>query len=465
MFAAGNPPDAGYLEKLEQLGHSLLQEGDSEGKFGPNRIAAGYTYFGQLIAHDLSFDGVPFAECGQCEAEEIPNARTPWLDLDHVYGGGPERSPELYAGEKGAERFRIVNNCDLPRGERYKRTGDQTARLARPDLRNLENVIVLQLHVLFMRLHNAAIDQRLGCGIPEVEQEDGTPFNKAARLVRWQYQWLIRNDFLPKLLDPSVAVRVRTSGPRFQWPRGKFFIPIEFSAAVFRFGHSMVRPKYRLNSAPAFTFRDLADPRWAVEPLSSELRIDWKRFFHRGGFTPAPAFGIDTRITPELGAVTAAHATRVNAEGSTPRSHHGQPFALPVRTLQRGASMRLPSGQALVRQLGLEAKMLTAQQLTGATETAGGDRSGTILAESGLVADTPLFYYILREAEMEPYCGDRLGPVGSQIVGDVIEGAFRHDPDSYWHLADRWKPPAWAFSVGPARPINFMGDLIAALGE
>ena len=127
--------------------------------------------------------------------------------------------------------------------------------------------------------------------------------------------------------------------------------------------------------------------------------------------------------------------------------------------------MRLPSGQALVRQLGLEAKLLTAQQLCGATDTADSDRSGSVLAESGLVDETPLFYYILREAEMEPYCADRLGPAGSQIVADVIEGAFRHDPDSYWRFAKRWKPPEWKFPAGPARQINVMGDLIAALGE
>lgn len=145
--------------------------------------------------------------------------------------------------------------------------------------------------------------------------------------------------------------------------------------------------------------------------------------------------------------------------------HQSQHFALPVRTLQRGASMRLPSGQSVVRQLGLEAKMLSAQQLTGASPKAAGDSSGTLLAETGLVDETPLFYYILREAEMEPYCGDRLGPAGSQIVADVIEGAFRHDPDSYWRFRDQWKPPVWNFPAGPARQINFVGDLIAALGE
>ena len=127
--------------------------------------------------------------------------------------------------------------------------------------------------------------------------------------------------------------------------------------------------------------------------------------------------------------------------------------------------MRLPSGQAVVRQLGLEAKMLTAQQLTGGTDTAVGDRSGRVLVESGLSDETPLFYYVLREAEMEPYCGDRLGPAGSQIVADVIEGAFRHDRDSYWRFAGKWKPPEWKFPAGASRQINFMGDLIAALGE
>ena len=186
MFPAAPQPEPEYLAKLDQLGRSLLQEGDFEGSHGPNRIPAGYTYFAQLIGHDLSFDQTTFASLAGMRAEDVPNTRTPWLDLDQVYGGGPERSPELYEGERGAERFRVVGNCDLPKGARFKLVGDQSRPLREQDFRDLENVMILQLHVLFMRLHNAAIDQRLSCGIAEVEQQDATPFDKAARVVRWQ---------------------------------------------------------------------------------------------------------------------------------------------------------------------------------------------------------------------------------------------------------------------------------------
>ena len=457
MFAPAERADAGMLGKLEQLGRSLLQDGDHEGAGGPTRIAAGYTYFGQLIGHDLSFDHIPFAAIDGVPVDEIPNARTPWLDLDHVYGGGPERSPQLYEGREGAERFRIVNSCDLPRGEHYKLLGDQSRPAREQDFRGLENIIILQLHVLFMRLHNAAVDQHLSCGIDELDRLDGTVFNKAARVVRWQYQWLVRNDFLPRVLDPNVAVRVRVFGPRFQWPDGRFFIPVEFAAAAFRFGHSMVRPRYRLNAEHRADIQQLVSGEYASNPLPPELALDWRKFFHcPNGPRPAPAMGIDTRITPGLGEVTTFAATHHRGEAAR--------FVLPLRTLQRGALMRVASGQEVARQLGLADKILIAQQLTGCARSPEPDSAGAVLADQELLEETPLFFYVLREAEMPPSEADRLGLVGSQIVADVIEGAFRHDPDSYWKFEDGWEPPEWCFPSGARRKIRFMGDLIAALG-
>lgn len=125
--------------------------------------------------------------------------------------------------------------------------------------------------------------------------------------------------------------------------------------------------------------------------------------------------------------------------------------------------MRVASGHQVARQLGLAPKILTSQQLIGSAASRDADAAGAALAVAGLVEETPLLFYILREAEMPPSEADRLGPVGSQIVADVIEGAFRHDPDSYWRFEQQWQPPEWRFPSGVKRKIRFMGDLVAAL--
>ena len=450
---AATAPTEQYLNKLEVLGRAMLEPGHSvSADCAPTLSPAGYTYFAQLVDHDLSFDRTPLAEARAFEPEEIPNGRTPWLDLDHVYGGGPERSPQLYEGAGGAERFRLAGSADLPRGEVYKLIGDQSLTLRDRDFRDLENAIILQLRILFMRLHNLAIEQQLSCGIGIVDAANGTRFKKAARLVRWEYQRLVRRDLLPHIVDRTVLARIQADGPTFGWRDG-FFIPVEFSTAAFRFGHSAVRPSYRMNANARVSLGELLAPALATEAIPERMVVKWENFFPLSGHRPAPMMAIDTRITPDLGELTRYTARIVG------------PPELTVRTLQRGAWMRLPSGQDVARALGLPA--LTPEQLTGAASTRDStpDQSGRVLAEVGLVDDTPLFYYLLREAEVPPSCGARLGVVGSRIVAETIEAAFRFDADSYWHVPGGWSPPRWEFPSGKSRHIESMSDVIEVLGH
>ena len=452
MFPAASAPNEQYLAKLEALGRSMLAAGrnpsaDCASSFSP----CGYTYFAQLVDHDVSFDRLPLAQANAFSPEGIPNRRSPWLDLDHVYGGGPGVSPQLYEGSEGAERFRLADNSDLPSGDRYKLLGDQSLPLHERDFRDLENAMVLQLRVLFMRLHNVAIDHRLSCGLAEYDADDCTPFRKAARLVRWTYQRLVRRDLLPRVLDKTVLARVQGDGPAFQWPDGAFFIPIEFAAAAFRFGHSIVRGSYQMNRRSRVLLRDLISPSLATDAIPERLLIEWDNFFTTSNHRPAPMEAIDTRITPDLGDLT-AYTARITG-----------PKELPVRTLQRGAWMRLPSGQQVARALGLP--VLAAEQLTGAASSCDGmrDSSGEVLADAGLTEETPLFYYILREAELAPNCGAHLGAVGSRIVAETLEGAFRFDADSYWPVEGGWSPLAWPVGNGRARKIETFADLIAVV--
>ena len=473
MFTPAAAPDDALLLKLEKIGRSLLEEGEFPAcGCSSERKPAGYTYFGQLIDHDVTFDPTPFKEANRWTAEDIKNGRTPWLDLDQVYGGGPDLSGQLYKGPKGEERFDIADNCDLPIGKFYKLLGDQSLPLKEQDFRDLENAIILQMHVLFMRLHNLAIERNMSCGIREVDEVDKTPFKKAARLVRWQYQYLVRNDYLTKIADINILSHVQTHGPAFKWEPGKVFIPVEFSTAGFRFGHSAVLEEYALNQSNSFPIGKLIDLKLATERLPPEKVIDWRHFFKVRGSTSPAAAGmnfLDMRIVPALGNLKQYTARLFSNDpllDPSKASAPADPGELPVRTLQRSAWMRVATGQDIISALKWKDKELTSKQLLGkkCCKDQSPDKAGEALRDAGLLQKTPLFFYVLREAEVLG-CGKHLGPVGSQIVADVIEGAFRFDPDWDWKVRNTWRPPEWKFPSGEPRRIEWMGDLVELLGD
>src|ERR1041385_6320120 len=97
------PIDKDDEEKLIKLGQAMRYDVVREGTLTPR---VGYTYFSQFVGHDVTYDPTPL-EGPYVEPERTPNLRTPYLDLDHVYGGGPRRSPNLYEGDLGAEIFKL----------------------------------------------------------------------------------------------------------------------------------------------------------------------------------------------------------------------------------------------------------------------------------------------------------------------------------------------------------------------
>src|SRR6266498_4112207 len=190
-------------EKLIRLGDAMRYNVEREGTLTPR---VGYTYFSQFVGHDLTYDPTPL-EGPYLDPERTPNLRTPFLDLDHVYGGGPKQSPDLYHGEPGAETFKIGATVpsgylrDLPIENGAILLGDGE------DTRNLDNLILRQLHVLFLKFHNEAVKQLSvkPSTISGFEHlNSGTIFEQAQRLVRWHYQWIVRHDFLPRILHTSV---------------------------------------------------------------------------------------------------------------------------------------------------------------------------------------------------------------------------------------------------------------------
>src|SRR5712671_4703592 len=149
------PLGASDEEKLIKLGDAMRYDVEREGALTPR---VGYTYFSQFVGHDLTYDPTPL-DGPHLDPEQTLNLRTPYLDLDHVYGGGPKHSPDLYHGEPGAEIFKLGGTIpagyprDLPIENGTILLGDGK------DMRDLDNLSLRQLHVLFLNLHNEAVRQ------------------------------------------------------------------------------------------------------------------------------------------------------------------------------------------------------------------------------------------------------------------------------------------------------------------
>jgi hypothetical protein len=300
-----------------------------------------------------------------------------------------------------------------PSGFDLQRNSAGTAII--PDPRNDENLIISQLHVAFLRYHNAVL-QKL----------DGD-FRETQRHVRWHYQWIIVNHFLPKIVGREVLDSVRREGLRFfHWNGPHPFMPIEFSAAAYRLGHSQVRPAYRINpnfAAQVFTKsqNDLRGSR--VVP--DDKRVDWSNFFDGLGGHPQPSMLIDTKIS---GPLLALPEDLVRSADPLHRS-------LPFRNLQRGSIPGLPSGQAVAGRM--EEDVLNDDELwDGVRQTLKVPKD----------APAPLWFYILREAEVKEG-GRHLGKVGGRIVAEVFIGLLMADKQSYLAVSPKWEPEGGDFTM------------------
>jgi hypothetical protein len=381
----------------------------------PNHTA-GTTFLGQFLDHDMTFDAT--SRLAQpTPPEQSPNSRTPSFDLDSVYGGGPTASSMLYDSVDRV-KFRLESGGlfeDLPRA------ADRTAIIADP--RNDENLMIAGLQAAFLLFHNRVVDRLRSQGVPA-----NNIFAEAQRTVRWHYQWIIVHEFLPQIIGQDRVDNIFRSGRRFYRPAaGQQFIPVEFQGAAYRFGHSMVRPSYRANLAgdngrPFFGM--VFDPAGEGQADPVDLRgraraprrfIGWQTFFNFGDGNVRPNKRIDTKISTPLFRLPLAAI----ASGD-------QPIALPQRNLLRHLTWSIPSGQAIASATGLPAL--------------GASRFGELRGYNvGLDASTPLWYYVLKEAELMED-GLRLGPVGSLIVGEVFIGLLQLDPGSYLAANPAWRP-------------------------
>jgi hypothetical protein len=385
---------------------------------------AGTTFVGQFIDHDITFDTTSHLGVTTDPAVSV-NSRTPSLDLDSVYGQGPVVSPQLY---DPADHDKLSIGFgglfeDLPRVG----GGSNTAII--PDPRNDENLMIAGLQCAFILFHNNAVDWARDRGY-----RGGSTFAQARRLTTWHYHWLVVHEFLPQIVGQAMVDDVLRYGRRFYKPRMREgFIPVEFQTGVYRFGHSIVRPSYRANlrgdnGAPFFGM--VFDPAGDGQSDPTDLRggaraprrfIGWQTFFDFADGNVKPNKRIDTKISTPLFDLPL---------GAIPS--HDTPQALPQRNLLRHLTWSLPSGQSIAAAMGV---------------TAIGEQDLSELEPYGFNKSTPLWYYVLKEAEVIED-GLHLGPVGGRIVAEVLIGLLQSDPASYLVQKPRWTPTLT--SVGPA---------------
>ncbi len=464
---------------------------DSEENSG---IPAGYTYLGQFIDHDITFDPASSLQ-KQNDVDGLVDFRTPRLDLDSLYGRGPEDQPYMY--EPDGKTFKLGkpltrngtagNSRDLPR---YDDGSDAPKRALIGDKRNDENVIVSQLHGAMLMFHNK---------LAGIMRNDS--FHAVQRMVRWHYQWVVVNDYLVKLcgkdvvhdilphLDKNEPIWKNKPALQFYKPQQDAFMPIEFAAAAYRFGHSMVRPVYRLSTelgggdAPLKDASGLAGRFFifagvhlrglnGFDAFPSEWAIDWRLYFDIGGSgvktgieRVQPSYKIDTALVnplgflPEFSVVVQAKPPLTIEQLQAKEKSKDDPHNLAVRNLLRGMSMSLPSGQDVARAMGLTPisdnnLRVCKAALVDWAEAGKPDKKLTMetFQDGRFAGCAPLWFYVLAEAQYEwakratskGSKGDEepviLGPVGGRIVAETLIGLLLADGHSYLRQAPNWKP-------------------------
>ncbi len=484
--------DADSRTALMALGKAMTSSFDApkDGFDGEESgIPALYTYFGQFVDHDITFD--PMTTLIQhSDPDALTDFRTPALDLDNVYGRGPGDQPYMY--EKGGPKFLLgdllANGApDLPRNS------DTPQRALIGDPRNDENSIVSQFQALMLRFHNRVVDDNQKLDFPALQ-----------KIVRWHYQWVVIHDFLPKIISAPVLNALKTNGKYdkkklefFHW-KNEPFMPVEFSVATYRLGHSMIRPGYRLNDddstlLPIFPIppntidgapNGISTGLTGFQAMAKNRGIDWGRFIDLKG--DVRAYGEDPdKVNPATPAMKARlqFAYRIDTSVVTPLSvlpaavASDPPPSLPQRNLIRSFELGLPTGQSVAKAMGITPLKDEEIVIGKAVDSPSGDDVVGKLSDlkdlSAFWGNCPLWTYILAEAARTrtdisiPVQGGmkistpQLGPVGGRIVAEVFLGMLFGDNDSFLSAHPDWVP-----TIGNTGEGFALRDIVAyALGK
>ena len=421
----------------------------------PGQIPAGYTYLGQFLDHDLTFDKSSLMEGVDIPPATLLQSRSPSLDLDSLYGVGPQDpgSAKFYESDgihlKQGKAQGGPQGSDLPR-----KTSGAVGEAIIPDPRNDENLAVSQTHAAFIRFHNRVVDT-LPAAVPPAQR-----FTEARKTVTKHYQWMVKTDYLPRICASAVVTNVFSQGRKaFEVgavPTSVPTMPIEFSVAGFRLGHSMVRHEYSWNKVfpnatlgQLFEFSHLSGG--LAGPIPDIWIADFRRLYNFGQLSPPPAalvvpaskFNRATRIDTKL----------VNPLRTLPVPDPSPANNLAFRNLLRANMVKLATGQQMVTFL--KNKGVTLTGLTKAMIRDG--NNGATLAtlnttqRNALLTNTPLWFYILREAE---HNAGKLRGVGARIVAETFHRAIE---GSHFSIV---RDTTFRPSLGPNNTTFRMVDLL-----
>ena len=399
-------------------------------------VPVGQVIFGQFVDHDITLDVTSgFGRIN--DPDDIPNLRTPTLDLDCIYGAGPEPHPYLYhssgtySGAKlltGADETSADANAaqDLYRSPDVTNGGRGPAVIGDP--RNDENRVISQMQLAMIRFHNLVCEEiHTAEGI-----EGGELFEAARKSVTWHYQWSVVNDFLVCMCGSPVVNDILSCGRKYYLCHGEPYIPVEFSVAAYRFGHSMVPMKIRVQKGGKmheFFGPVLGEGFSPIE--SPKAVVSWSQLLKtpKGGVFQK-AEKLDTKLATDL--------------LDLPFISNGE-SSLAVRNLLRGNSFLLPGGEKVALRMGRSSSEIS--KVVNKVKN---------VSSNQISEGVPLWLYILAEAETvgretdtgKFEKGEGLGPVGARIVAEVIIGFLEHDSTSYLGENRNWIPEQRYDTVG-----------------
>lgn len=400
-------PELPHLEIDLALLHAIGRAGGACDSANASReqarnVAAGWPVFGQYIAHDITADRSPVSH--HDDEALIQNIRSARLDLECLYGEGPVGNPFLFSRKDPAKLLLGLN--DEGRPEDVPRNQEGVALVGDP--RQDVHLLISQMQVGMIKAHNRLVDRLRQDGVGE-----GDLFTQARQALTWHYQWSALFDFLPVAIGEPRAQRLLAEGPRVFRLTGAVSIPFEFADAAYRYGHCQMRQTYQVRRGgdELQLFPDLA----GFRAVPSGRVIDWSLLFDVPGEPPAlRARPIDACLPDALLNLPIAITGQLDDQDYE---------SLAVRDLQRGVATGLPSGESIAMLVGEEPLRPDEIGLSG----------------FGWSGETPLWYYLLKEAEVRED-GERLGPVGSLIVGEVLLGIVDGDPDSFRRVDPAWRP-------------------------
>ena len=487
MFEGLSKRDENRLPDAPNTANKLvaLAAAMNEADGAPDRdgtIPAAYTYLGQFIDHDITKtetlvpslsakmetafrdakDGRPVSPLSPAEMILVVNRRVPSLNLDSVLSRAAPRD------EKGALTLDQVSTAqgiprpdlppepdalkllhDLPRNEPSATNEELDRRAKIGDPRNDENLVVAQLHVAFLRAHRRLI------------HEKGLTPAKADLELQRLYQAIVVQDFLPTVCDPAVVARVLDKpGTLYRPTRHRPFMPLEFSVATYRFGHSMVRNRYNYNSvfpnatlAQLFTFTAFSGNNFGLRNTPENWIVDWRRWLPHNGQVQNVARVVDTLLAGKLQDLP-QHQGVISGDDVN---------ILALRNLVRGYLLRLPTGQAVAERVVASGLLpagttpITPEQIRAVAQAANAEQLAALTA-GGFDQRTPLWYYMLAEAAQTRQTRNvsHLGPVASAIISEVLVQLVRLADDDCLAAKGKWRPAIDTEEAGKVKLVDLL---------